>query len=233
MKKTLMLTCGLLLMMGCLGKKEAELKTDEEKTIYAFGHIMGTRMRDLNMSDAEVAAALNGVRDGIEDNKSRVDTSKFRMKIGTLMRDRAQAVAQQVKKDGKSFLEKFIKEGGKTTSSGLAYKIIQEGKGKVPKETDIVKVHYHGTLINGNVFDSSVERKQPAEFPLNRVIKGWTEGLQLVKKGGKIKLVIPSELAYGDRGAPPKIPPGSTLVFDVELLDIKKSSTPKSKRKKK
>jgi FKBP-type peptidyl-prolyl cis-trans isomerase len=118
--------------------------------------------------------------------------------------------------------EEAKKEEPKTTASGLKYWVLKKGDGAVsPKATDTVTVHYHGTLLNGTVFDSSVERKQPASFPLNRVIPGWTEGLQLMKKGDKFKFEIPAKLAYGERSPSPKIPPNSPLVFEVELLEIK------------
>ena len=117
--------------------------------------------------------------------------------------------------------QKFAKKDGvKSTKDGLLYKITEAGKGEAIKATDIVKVHYTGKLPDGKVFDSSVERGQPVEFKLNQVIKGWTEGLQLVKKGGKIELVIPPELAYGKQGAGDSIPPDATLYFDVEVLDV-------------
>jgi FKBP-type peptidyl-prolyl cis-trans isomerase len=123
---------------------------------------------------------------------------------------------------GKAFLaENSKKEGVKTTSSGLQYKMLKEGTGKAPKATDTVLVHYRGTLINGKEFDSSYKRNEPIEFPLDGVIKGWTEGVQLVKEGGKIQLFIPSELAYGSRGAPGAIGPNETLVFEIELLQVK------------
>ena len=112
------------------------------------------------------------------------------------------------------------KEGVKVLPSGLQYKVIKSGSGKTPKATDSVKVHYHGTLIDGTVFDSSVDRGEPITFPVNGVIKGWTEALQLMKEGDKWQLFIPSDLAYGERGAPPKIAPNSTLVFEVELLAV-------------
>lgn len=122
---------------------------------------------------------------------------------------------------GNAFLaENAKKEGVKTTASGLQYEVIKEGDGAKPKATDEVKVHYHGTLIDGKVFDSSVERGEPAEFPLNRVIPGWTEGVQLMSKGSKYRFFIPYDLAYGDRGAGADIKPYSALVFEVELLDI-------------
>ena len=125
---------------------------------------------------------------------------------------------------GKAFLEENgKKEGVTTTASGLKYQVLNRGTGTVsPQATDTVKVHYHGTLLNGTVFDSSVERGEPISFPLNRVIAGWTEGLQLMKVGDKFKFEIPPNLAYGDRSPAPTIPPGSTLVFEVELLGISK-----------
>ncbi|MBF0314570.1 MAG: FKBP-type peptidyl-prolyl cis-trans isomerase [Oligoflexia bacterium] len=123
---------------------------------------------------------------------------------------------------GSAYLESFVaNEGGMKSASGLAYKIIAEGSSKKPKASDTVEVHYRGTLINGNVFDSSYDRNQKISFPLNRVIKGWTEGLQLIGEGGKVMLVIPSDLGYGDHGMPPVIPAGATLVFEVELFNIK------------
>jgi FKBP-type peptidyl-prolyl cis-trans isomerase len=126
------------------------------------------------------------------------------------------------KAEGEAFLAKVKKEEGvKSTASGLAYKVLTAGTGASPKATDQVTVHYTGKLISGKVFDSSVQRGQPATFPLNRVIPGWTEGLQLMKKGGKSILYIPSNLAYGARGAGGVIPPNATLVFEVELLEIK------------
>jgi FKBP-type peptidyl-prolyl cis-trans isomerase FkpA len=124
---------------------------------------------------------------------------------------------------GEAFLkENSTKEGVKTTASGLQYKVLKEGTGKSPKATDTVEVHYKGTLLDGTEFDSSIKRGQPATFPLNRVIPGWTEGVQLMKEGAKYQFTIPSKLAYGERGTPGgPIPPNSTLIFEVELLSIK------------
>jgi FKBP-type peptidyl-prolyl cis-trans isomerase len=122
-------------------------------------------------------------------------------------------------------LARIEEETGKPiqkTDSGLMYIVLTEGDGPSPATTDTVKVHYHGTFLDGKVFDSSVQRGQPAQFPLNRVIGGWTEGVSMMKVGGKWKLICPPDLAYGERGAPPRIPPNTTLVFDVELLDIVK-----------
>jgi FKBP-type peptidyl-prolyl cis-trans isomerase FklB len=128
-------------------------------------------------------------------------------------------------KDGETFLaENGKKEGVKTLASGLQYKVVKAGTGKTPKATDTVKVHYNGTLVDGTVFDSSIQRGEPASFPVNQVIAGWTEALQLMKEGDKWQLYIPAKLAYGEQGAGGKIGPNSTLIFDVELLSIEKTN---------
>ncbi len=130
--------------------------------------------------------------------------------------------AQSAKEKGEQYLaENAKKETVKTTASGLQYEVLTEGTGKSPSATDTVKVHYRGTLIDGTEFDSSYSRGEPAEFPLNRVIPGWTEGVQLMKEGAKYRFVIPSQLAYGSRGAGPVIGPDETLIFEVELLEVK------------
>ena len=130
--------------------------------------------------------------------------------------------ADSAQERGQKFMKENAKKAGvKTTASGLQYEVLKEGKGKSPKATDTVLVHYRGTLINGTEFDSSYKRNEPIEFPLNQVIKGWTEGVQLMKEGAKYRFVIPSELAYGAQGAPPDIAPNETLIFEVELLKVK------------
>jgi len=132
-------------------------------------------------------------------------------------------VIEKNKKEGEAFLdENKKKDGVQVTASGLQYKVIQMGNGEKPTETSTVKVHYKGTLIDGKEFDSSYKRNQPAEFPLNQVIKGWTEGLQLMPVGSKFEFYIPYNLAYGEEGREPVIPPASVLIFEVELLDIVK-----------
>lgn len=200
--------------------KGKDPKTEEEKTFYSIGTMFGSRLTQLAMSDAEIDSLAAGLRDSAKGDKQKVDPMAYQQKIQDMFKARMEKQAVDVKKKGAEFLEKFVKEGATKTASGIAYKHLKVGTGATPKETDIVKVHYHGTLTDGTVFDSSRERGKEVSFPLNRVIKGWTEGVQLMKVGGLTKFVIPSELAYGDAGAPPKIRGGETLVFEVELLGI-------------
>ncbi len=225
MKKTFALSAVViaLVLSGCKGGgSKVELKTDEDKTFYTLGTMFGSRLNNLDLSEKEIDALAAGLRDSAAKKTLAVKPEEYQNKIQEIFSARMKTFADKVKKEGTAFLEKFVKEeGGQKTASGLAYKIENAGSAKKPKAEETVEVHYHGTLIDGTVFDSSKERNQPVSFPLNRVIKGWTEGLQLVGEGGKVRLVIPSELAYGDAGAPPKIPGGATLIFDVELISIK------------
>jgi FKBP-type peptidyl-prolyl cis-trans isomerase FkpA len=233
MKKQL-LACLLLLGVLAVGcSKTVEPKTEEEKTFYAIGTMFGSRLTQLSMSDAEIDAMAQGLRDAAKNEKQKVDPMAYQQKIQEMFKGRMEKQAVDVKKKGADYLAKFVADGATKTASGLAYKHLTVGTGPSPKETDIVKVHYHGTLIDGTVFDSSKERGKEVTFPLNRVIRGWTEGVQLMKVGGKTKFVIPSELAYGDAGAPPKIKGGDTLTFEVELLGIEKAPAPSAEAPKK
>src|SRR5262249_10209149 len=169
-----------------------------------------------------------GITDGVLKRTPKVNAQEFMPKVQQLQQSRLATVSEGEKKEGAAFLAKAAAEKGAIkTPSGLVFSTIKPGTGESPKATDKVKVHYHGTLIDGTVFDSSVERGQPATFPLNGVIPCWTEGVQRMKVGEKSRLVCPSDLAYKDRGAPPKIKPGATLVFEVELLEIVKKEAGK------
>jgi len=230
MKKT-WLSLGLAVTMaslvGCNSNdpKKIELESDDDKTFYAMGYMLGGNLQRLTLSDKELASLYKGIAAASKNEKSEVDMAKFQNRIQEVFKARMDKVAQKEKDAGKAFLEKFVKdEGAQKSASGLAYKVIKEGTGATPSAEDVVEVHYHGTLTDGTVFDSSVERGKTISFPLNRVIKGWTEGLQTMKEGGKTKFVIPSDLAYGEAGAPPKIPGGATLVFEVELFKVTKAS---------
>jgi FKBP-type peptidyl-prolyl cis-trans isomerase FklB len=188
---------------------------------YALGINIGENLKQSGFEtiNAEaLAKAINAIYNG--------DSTFFTVEIaGQIINDymakQGEAEAQGAKQAGIDFLaENATKEGVTSTPSGLQYEVITAGTGKSPVATDVVTVHYHGTLIDGTVFDSSVERGEPASFPLNGVIPGWTEGLQLMKEGGKTRFYIPSELAYGDRAASELIGPSSTLIFDVELIKV-------------
>jgi FKBP-type peptidyl-prolyl cis-trans isomerase FkpA/FKBP-type peptidyl-prolyl cis-trans isomerase FklB len=201
----------------------ADPANDDQKTFYALGLIISQNLGSFALNESELDMVKSGITDGVLKKTPKVDLQTYGPKVNQVQQTRVAAAAEIEKKAGSAFLEKAAKESGaKKTESGAIVTAIKEGKGETPKATDTVKVHYHGTLIDGAVFDSSVKRGEPATFPLNQVIKCWTEGVQLIKVGGKSKLVCPSAIAYGDRGSPPTIKPGATLIFEVELLEIVK-----------
>ena len=238
MKKALLylsLVLSTLALVACNSNdpKKVSLDSDDDKTFYAMGYMLGGNLQRLSLSDKELAALYKGVAAAAKNEKSEVDMAKFQNRIQEVFKARMDKVASKEKDSGKAFLEKFVKDEAATkTESGLAFKVIKEGTGATPGAEDVVEVHYHGTLADGTVFDSSVERGKTISFPLNRVIKGWTEGLQTMKEGGKTKFVIPADLAYGEAGAPPKIPGGATLVFEVELFKVTKAADAAAAEKK-
>ncbi len=201
------------------------LETDEQKTLYALGLALSRNLAQFDLTPAELELVELGLADGLFAKQKKVELDQWGPRIQELAQARARAAAEKEQAASAPFLEKAAQEpGAKKTASGLVYREIAPGTGEPPKPTDKVKVHYHGTLTDGTVFDSSKERGQPATFPLNGVIKCWTEGVAMMKAGGKSKLICPSDIAYGDRGSPPKIKPGATLVFEVELLEVEKAS---------
>ena len=213
----------VLAVVSCGTAAEPELKTEQDKTFYAIGLAVSQSLANFNLSASELELVKAGLTDGTLKKDRKVDLQAYGPKIQELQKTRMSAAAAVEKKAGQAFLDKAATEKGATkTPSGLIFTTTKAGNGVSPKPTDKVKVHYTGTLIDGTVFDSSVQRNEPATFQLNQVIPCWTEGVQLMKVGGKARLVCPSAIAYGDRGAPPKIKPGATLIFEVELLDIVK-----------
>tara|TARA_B100000427_G_scaffold312590_1_gene304197 strand:- start:1681 stop:2367 length:687 start_codon:yes stop_codon:yes gene_type:complete len=212
------------LIVSCNGK--AKLDTNIKKQSYSYGYLMG---RDLANKEAEInVKALNdGIEDGLK-NKQQLSDSDMQDALKTLEEALREKYAKKMMEErtvNSQISEKFLtenksKDGVKELKSGLQYKVIKNGNGKMPKVDDQVTVHYRGTLIDGTEFDSSYQRNEPAQFKLNQVIKGWTEGLQLMKEGSKWELYIPSELAYGPNGAGGMIGPNQALIFEVELIRI-------------
>jgi FKBP-type peptidyl-prolyl cis-trans isomerase FkpA len=196
--------------------------TEEQKTLYALGVLIGRNITPFNLTAAELDVVKRGMGDAATGKKLEVELEQYGPKVQELARSRQTAGAEAEKTKANEFRAKAAQEpGAQTLPSGLVFRTLTPGTGKSPMAASTVKVHYHGTLTNGTVFDSSVQRGQPAEFPLNGVIPCWTEGVQKMKVGEKARLVCPSEIAYGDQGRPPTIPGGATLVFDVELLEVK------------
>lgn len=214
---TLVAACGAIQATATA----ATVETEEQKTVYAIGVMLSQTLAGFNLTDAEVALVAAGLTDAALGREVKVDAQAYRAQIQALGQERAAALAQVEQDAAGPFLDKLAGESGaQRTDSGLIYIETQAGDGASPAATDTVQVHYHGTLRDGTVFDSSVERGEPATFPLNRVIPCWTEGLQMMKVGGKAKIGCPADIAYGDRGSPPRIQPGAPLVFEVELIGI-------------
>src|SRR5713101_320693 len=230
MKRFILIVSASLLALPLFGQeKSPQLKDQKEKVSYAIGMNIG-----LNLSRQKVDINPDVLAAGIKDalaGKPQLTQDQVKDVMTQFEKDMEQkqkAAGEKNKADGAKFLEENKKkEGVKTTASGLQYKVEKEGTGPQPKATDMVTVNYRGTLIDGKTeFDSSYKRGQPATFPLNGVIKGWTEGLQLMKVGSKYQFFVPPNLAYGERTVGPDIPPNSTLIFEVELLDAKPAPTP-------
>jgi FKBP-type peptidyl-prolyl cis-trans isomerase FklB len=224
------LAMSALLAGSAFAEDKPDLKDPKQRISYAIGTDIGSGMKrqELDIDPKAMAAGLADAFSGkpaLTDEEIKQTLNDFRTQMTAKLEAKQKTEGAANIKKGEDFLAaNSKKEGVKTTASGLQYKAIKSGTGKTPKASDTVKVHYHGTLIDGTVFDSSVDRGEPISFPVGGVIPGWTEALQLMKEGDKWQIVLPSKIAYGEQGAGPKIGPNSVLVFEVELLAIEKGN---------
>ncbi|HET6421793.1 MAG TPA: FKBP-type peptidyl-prolyl cis-trans isomerase [Geobacteraceae bacterium] len=220
MKKTVILIS--IAMFATSAFAADEPKTEDQKTLYAVGLVVARQLSVFRLTPAELEWVRQGMTDGVTGKTPLVKVEDYNKKIQEMAGARRNAYSEKLAALSKDLIEKAAKEKGAVkTRSGLIYQSLREGTGAAPAATDKVKVNYIGTLADGTEFDNSYKRGQPAEFPLNGIIKCWTEGLQMMKTGGKARLICPAGLAYGERGAG-LVPPNATLIFEVELLEVKK-----------
>ena len=192
-----------------------------DKTSYALGMVIGHNLKGMNITSLSSEDFAAAVADVLAGNTAKMTDAEAQQTVNDLLRRQREEQEKVLRAEGERFLkENATKEGVVVLPSGLQYTVLREGTGRKPKATDRVKCHYEGTLTDGTVFDSSYRRGEPATFPLNGVIAGWTEGVQLMAEGAKYRFFIPYNLAYGERGAGQSIPPFAALVFDVELISI-------------
>lgn len=229
MKTLLAAALSTVLVAGCANAGgDITLKNEKDKVSYSIGLNIGGNFKSQSV-DINTDILIKGIKDALSGGKPLMTEKEiqetmtaFQKEMTTKQAERTKALTETNKKDGEAFLAANKgKDGVKTTSSGLQYKIIKDGNGQTPKTTDTVTVNYRGTLIDGTEFDSSYKRGEPASFPLNGVIPGWTEALQMMKVGSKWQLFLPSAIAYGERGSGRGIGPNAALVFEVELLSVK------------
>ena len=218
MKKIIL---SLILIMGITSINAQNFNTEMEKVSYSLGVNVAKSVKNQGLTSIDSEAIAQAFTDVFEGNDLKISEQESNV----ILQDYFGKIAKEAQSANVEAGQKFLAENAKrngvtTTATGLQYEVLVEGSGDSPKETDQVTVHYHGTLIDGTVFDSSVERGQPATFPVNGVIAGWVEALQLMNPGAKYKLFIPSNLAYGERGAGGSIGPNATLIFEVELISI-------------
>ena len=219
-KKMKKIIFSLLLLIG-ITNINAQINTEMEKVSYSLGVNVAKSVKNQGLKSIDAKAIAQAFTDVFEENELKISEQESNEVLQEYFGKLAKKAQSENVAAGQKFLDENAKrEGVVTTTSGLQYEVLKEGSGDSPKETDKVTVHYHGTLIDGTVFDSSVDRKQPATFPVNGVIPGWIEALQMMNIGAKYKLFIPSKLAYGERGAGGAIGPNATLIFEVELISI-------------
>lgn len=200
---------------------EVDMTDTTGQASYCFGIVMASNMKSAGLDSLDMETFMVGFKDVFSNQPLKIDRSQAEATIQQYMQQAMMKKSSAIREEGQNYLDSNkAKAGVKSTASGLQYEVLKPGSGKSPKATDKVTVHYTGKLTDGTVFDSSVQRGQPATFGVNQVIAGWTEALQLMKEGDKWMLYIPYNLAYGERGAPPQIPAFATLVFEVELLKV-------------
>jgi len=229
MKSVWMAVLAVLVIAGSVvGEEPVSLKSQKDKISYIIGLDIGNNLKrqsadvDLDILLRGMKDSLSGTKPVLSENEIREVTTAFKQEMTKKQAEETKKLAEKNKKEGEAFLEENKKkEGVKTLPSGLQYKVITEGSGRSPKESDTVTVNYKGTFVDGTEFDSSYKRGEPATFPVNGVIKGWVEALPLMKEGAKWQLFIPPGLAYGETGAGNAIGPNATLIFEVELISIK------------
>ncbi len=231
----LCLVAATFILAGCDAKQSEKnepvefnivLESDDAKLSYGLGYDLGSKLYQQDSAGLDQDALMAGMNDALLQMEAKISQSDLQEIIDRVQAEHNEKAMQQAEanaKLGKDFLtENATKEGIVVTETGLQYRVLTEGKGDKPKAESVVKTHYHGTLVDGTVFDSSIERGTPVEFPVNRLIPGWTEALQLMSVGSKWRLFVPSDLAYGEQSPGPAIPPNSTLIFELELIEIVK-----------
>lgn len=235
--KNVLLTLAVGAMaMGCqnggsLNQTSASLKTAADTASFYLGYMYGTNIQGSGMKDINMNAFVAGMNSGVEKKEVKTQPQEMEMFLNNYFQQLFMRRAEENAEKGKKFLEENAKKAGvDTLANGIQYKVIKQGEGPKPAETDVVKVHYRGTLIDGTEFDSSLKNDKPVTFPLNRVIPGWTTALQAMPVGSKWQVFIPSDQAYGPRGSR-SIGPNETLIFEIELLDIEKPETPANSKK--
>lgn len=221
----LLIIAALTLVLGACDQNKVDLTSEKDKLSYAIGFQVGQNLKAQKM-DINPNAIAAAITDVLADKESKLTHEEMQTVMMNLQKQKMESrktQSEESKKAGEAYLaENKKKKGVKVTKSGLQYKVVEKGKGKKPTDKDTVVVHYRGTLIDGTEFDSSYKRNQPATFKLGQVIKGWQEALKLMKPGGKMHVAIPSDLGYGERGAGANIGPNSTLIFEINLVEIKK-----------
>jgi FKBP-type peptidyl-prolyl cis-trans isomerase FkpA len=211
---------GIFFLCSCTKKKDFSSLSDNDKSLYLLGSLFAQRVSYLDLSTREQDIVFQGFSSYHTDKDPELIIKQNRHLLDQLINKRMRLAAMKKKEESKLIFSKFKKDGGQITKSGLGFKIKKPGDKQRPRIKDLVNIHYHGSLPDGRVFDSSIDRKRKVTLPMGSVIRGWQEALQMIGEGGEIEVVVPSDLAYGDRGSPPKILGGQTLAFKIFLYKI-------------